>query len=31
MLLGAGFENVKILKGGITAWAQEVDPQMPVY
>ncbi|MCJ7624778.1 MAG: molybdopterin-synthase adenylyltransferase MoeB [Anaerolineaceae bacterium] len=31
MLLGAGFRKVKNLKGGINAWAREIDPSMPVY
>ncbi len=26
-----GFENLYNLKGGINAWAEEVDPDMPVY
>jgi sulfur-carrier protein adenylyltransferase/sulfurtransferase len=31
LLVSAGFRKVKNLKGGINAWADEVDPQMPVY
>jgi adenylyltransferase/sulfurtransferase len=31
LLVGAGFRKVKNLKGGINAWAEEVDPTMPVY
>jgi adenylyltransferase/sulfurtransferase len=31
LLVGAGFRKVKNLKGGINAWAEEVDPSMPVY
>jgi sulfur-carrier protein adenylyltransferase/sulfurtransferase len=31
LLVSAGFRRVKNLKGGINAWAKEVDPQMPVY
>jgi adenylyltransferase/sulfurtransferase len=31
LLLSAGFRKVKNLKGGINAWAQEVDPRLPVY
>ncbi len=31
LLVSAGFRKVKNLKGGINAWANEVDPQMPVY
>jgi adenylyltransferase/sulfurtransferase len=31
LLLGAGFRRVKNLKGGINAWAEEVDPSLPVY
>jgi rhodanese-related sulfurtransferase len=29
--LGHGFENVRCLRGGIDAWSQEVDPQLPRY
>jgi adenylyltransferase/sulfurtransferase len=31
LLVSAGFRKVKNLKGGINAWAREVDPQLPVY
>ena len=31
LLVSAGFKKVKNLKGGINAWAKEVDPAMPVY
>ncbi len=31
LLVTAGFRKVKNLKGGINAWAHEVDPQLPVY
>lgn len=31
LLLGAGFRKVKNLKGGINAWAREIDPSLPVY
>jgi adenylyltransferase/sulfurtransferase len=31
LLLSAGFRKVKNLKGGINAWAREVDPRLPVY
>ncbi len=31
LLLSAGFRKVKNLKGGINAWAREVDPTMPIY
>jgi molybdopterin/thiamine biosynthesis adenylyltransferase/rhodanese-related sulfurtransferase len=31
LLASAGFKKVKNLKGGINAWAQEVDPSLPVY
>lgn len=31
LLVGAGFRKVKNLKGGINAWAREVDPTQPVY
>ena len=29
--LGHGFENVRCLRGGIDAWAQEIDPKMARY
>jgi rhodanese-related sulfurtransferase len=29
--LGHGFENVRCLRGGIDAWSQEVDDQLPRY
>ena len=29
--LGHGFENVRCLRGGIDAWSQEVDSQLPRY
>lgn len=29
-LEGEGFSNVHNLKGGITAWSNEIDPSMPV-
>jgi rhodanese-related sulfurtransferase len=28
---GHGFENVKVLRGGIDAWSMEVDPSLPRY
>ena len=28
---GHGFENVKSVRGGINAWSQEVDPNLPRY
>lgn len=28
---GHGFENVKVLRGGIDAWSQEVDSKLPRY
>jgi rhodanese-related sulfurtransferase len=28
---GHGFENVKVLRGGIDAWSAEVDPTLPRY
>ena len=28
---GHGFENVKVLRGGIDAWSTEVDPKVPRY
>lgn len=31
LLASAGFRKVKNLKGGINAWAREVDPNLPVY
>ena len=31
VLTQAGFSDVHSLRGGILAWAQQVDPQMPVY
>jgi molybdopterin/thiamine biosynthesis adenylyltransferase/rhodanese-related sulfurtransferase len=31
LLLGAGFRKVHNLKGGMNAWAMEVDPSQPVY
>lgn len=31
LLTSAGFRKVKNLKGGINAWAREVDPRLPVY
>jgi adenylyltransferase/sulfurtransferase len=31
LLASAGFRKVKNLKGGINAWAKQVDPRLPVY
>ena len=31
LLVTAGFKKVKNLKGGINAWAQEVDKNLPIY
>jgi len=31
ILLGAGFRKVRHLGGGINAWANEIDPSLPVY
>jgi rhodanese-related sulfurtransferase len=30
-MAGAGFRKIKNLRGGINAWAREVDPKLPVY
>ncbi len=30
-LKAAGFTNVKNLAGGITAWAERIDPSLPKY
>ncbi|MCJ7824320.1 MAG: molybdenum cofactor biosynthesis protein MoeB, partial [Anaerolineales bacterium] len=31
ILAGAGFRKLKNLRGGINAWANEVDPSLPIY
>ncbi len=31
ILLGAGFRKLHNLKGGLNAWAKEVDPSQPIY
>lgn len=31
LLLSSGFKKIKNLKGGINAWAKEIDQNMPVY
>lgn len=31
LLVSAGFKRVRNLKGGINAWAREVEPSLPVY
>ena len=31
LLLGAGFTHVRHLRGGINAWAREIDPEIAVY
>lgn len=31
LLVSAGFRKVKNLKGGINAWAKEIDPELPIY
>ncbi len=31
LLVSAGFKKVKNLRGGINAWAREVDPKLPIY
>jgi rhodanese-related sulfurtransferase len=28
---GQGFKNVRCLRGGIDAWAEEIDPKLPRY
>jgi rhodanese-related sulfurtransferase len=30
-LQDAGFHNVYNVKGGITAWSEEIDPSIPKY
>lgn len=31
LLAGAGFRKIKNLKGGVNAWAHDIDPSQPVY
>ncbi|MGA2489008.1 MAG: molybdopterin-synthase adenylyltransferase MoeB [Anaerolineales bacterium] len=31
LLVSAGFKKVRNLRGGINAWAKEVDPSLPIY
>ena len=31
MLMKAGFPDVKNLRGGILAWARDIDPDLPTY
>lgn len=31
LMAGAGFRKIKNLRGGLNAWARDVDPSMPVY
>ncbi len=31
LMVSAGFRKIKNLKGGINAWARQVDPNMPIY
>lgn len=31
LMISAGFRKVKNLRGGINAWAQQIDPNLPVY
>ncbi len=31
LLVSAGFRKVRNLRGGINAWAREVDPKLPIY
>lgn len=31
LLASAGFRKIKNLKGGINAWAKEIDPSLPIY
>lgn len=30
-LIQKGFKNVKVMKGGVSAWAEDIDPRMPRY
>ena len=31
ILYSAGFRKMRNLKGGINAWAMEIDPSLPIY
>jgi adenylyltransferase/sulfurtransferase len=31
ILLGAGFRKLHNLKGGMNAWAKDIDPSLPIY
>ncbi len=31
LMAGAGFRKIKHLRGGINAWAEEIDPEQPIY
>jgi len=31
ILLNAGFKKVKNMRGGINAWARDIDPRLPLY
>jgi adenylyltransferase/sulfurtransferase len=31
ILLGAGFRKLHSLKGGVNAWAKDIDPSQPIY
>lgn len=31
LLAGAGFRKIKNLRGGINAWAEQIDPSLPIY
>jgi rhodanese-related sulfurtransferase len=31
MLRQLGFDKVQSMRGGINAWSNEIDPQIPIY